>query len=134
PVRVLRRSPESGDDRHRVVYLPSCATRMFGADRHDDDEARSVMEITLTLLDRAGFAVVIPERVDRLCCGMAFRSKGQFDEADHKGRELNRELLAASENGRYPILCDTSPCTLQMQEHLDDCLTLHEPVAFAHDH
>lgn len=134
PVRVLRRSPESGDERPRVVYLPSCATRMFGADRRDGGEARSVMEIILTLLERAGFAVVIPERVDRLCCGMAFRSKGQFDEADHKGRELNRELLAASENGRHPILCDTSPCTLQMQEHLDDCLTLHEPVAFAHDH
>ncbi|MDY7117823.1 FAD-binding and (Fe-S)-binding domain-containing protein [Halomonas sp. SSL-5] len=134
PVRVLRRSPETGDDRPRVVYLPSCATRMFGADRRDGGESRSVMEITLALLERAGFAVVIPERVDRLCCGMAFRSKGQFDEADHKGRELNRELLAASENGRHPILCDTSPCTLQMQEHLDGCLTLHEPVAFAHDH
>ncbi|MFP4137252.1 MAG: FAD-binding and (Fe-S)-binding domain-containing protein [Halomonas sp.] len=134
PVRVLRRSPGTGDDRPRVVYLPSCATRMFGADRRDEGETRSVMEITLALLDRAGFAVVIPERVDGLCCGMAFRSKGQFDEADHKGRELNRELLAASENGRYPILCDTSPCTLQLQEHLDDCLTLHEPVAFAHDY
>ncbi|MEQ5803332.1 FAD-binding and (Fe-S)-binding domain-containing protein [Halomonas sp. H10-9-1] len=134
PVRVLRRSPESEGDRPRVVYLPSCATRMFGPDRRDDGESRSVMEITLALLERAGFAVVIPERVDGLCCGMAFRSKGQFDEADHKGRELNRELLVASENGRHPILCDTSPCTLQMQEHLDACLTLHEPVAFAHDH
>ncbi|MGM0914664.1 MAG: FAD-binding and (Fe-S)-binding domain-containing protein [Pseudomonadota bacterium] len=134
PVRVLRELPDAGGDRPRVVYLPSCATRMFGADRRDTGETRSVMEITLALLDRAGFAVVIPDRVDQLCCGMAFRSKGQFDEAEHKGRELNRELLAASENGRYPILCDTSPCTLQMQEHLDACLALHEPVTFAHDH
>lgn len=134
PVRVLGELPDASDDRPRVVYLPSCATRMFGADRRDAGESRSVMEITLALLDRAGFAVVIPERVDSLCCGMAFRSKGQFDEAEHKGRELNRELLAASENGRYPILCDTSPCTLQMQESLDACLALHEPVTFAHDH
>ncbi|MGE4535242.1 FAD-binding and (Fe-S)-binding domain-containing protein [Halomonas sp.] len=134
PVRVLKRHVDVEASRPRVVYLPSCATRMFGADRRDDGESRSVMEVTLALLERAGFAVVIPARVDSLCCGMAFRSKGQFDEADHKGRELNRELLAASENGRHPILCDTSPCTLQMQEHLDDCLVLQEPVAFAHDH
>ncbi|PMR69185.1 FAD-binding and (Fe-S)-binding domain-containing protein [Halomonas heilongjiangensis] len=134
PIRVLRRSATGGVARDKVVYLPSCATRVFGADHHDRGESRSVMEITLSLLDKAGYEVILPEMIGHLCCGMAFQSKGQFDEARHKARELNRELLVASQNGRYPVLSDTSPCTLQMQEHLDERLTLMEPVAFAHDH
>ncbi|MCG6658915.1 FAD-binding oxidoreductase [Halomonas campisalis] len=133
PVRVLKRAPSGAADRDKVVYLPSCATRIFGPS-HDDRESRSVMEITLALLDKAGFEVILPDMIGHLCCGMAFKSKGQYDQADHKARELNRELLAASQNGRYPVLCDTSPCTLQMQEHLDERLSLMEPVSFAHDH
>ncbi|PXX96221.1 FAD-binding and (Fe-S)-binding domain-containing protein [Halomonas sp. LBP4] len=133
PIRVLRLQASAGVARDKVVYLPSCATRVFGAG-HGDGESRSVMEITLSLLDKAGYEVILPEMIGHLCCGMAFQSKGQFDEAKHKARELNRELLVASQNGRYPVLSDTSPCTLQMQEHLDERLTLLEPVAFAHDH
>ena len=133
PIRVLKHAPEGAAGREKVVYLPSCATRIFGAS-HDDIESRSVMEITLALLDKAGYEVILPEMIGHLCCGMAFKSKGQYDEAAHKARELNRELLLASQNGRYPILCDTSPCTLQMQEHLDGRLSLMEPVSFAHDH
>ncbi|WP_225809710.1 FAD-binding and (Fe-S)-binding domain-containing protein [Halomonas lysinitropha] len=133
-IRVLE-SVTSGDaSRDKVVYLPSCATRIFGAAHDDKVEARSVMEITLALLDKAGYEVVLPEMIGHLCCGMAFQSKGQFEEAAHKGRELNRELLMASQNGRFPVLCDTSPCTLQMRKHLDERLEMLEPVAFAHDH
>ncbi|MDR9438477.1 MAG: FAD-binding and (Fe-S)-binding domain-containing protein [Halomonas sp.] len=134
PVRMLDHAPSGDASRDKVVYLPSCATRIFGADHDDEIERRSVMEITLALLDKAGFEVILPEMIGHLCCGMAFQSKGQFEEATHKGRELNRELLVASQNGRYPVLCDTSPCTLQMREHLDERLEMLEPVAFAHDH
>ncbi|MBS9405076.1 FAD-binding oxidoreductase [Halomonas sp. TRM85114] len=133
PIRVLKREADGEAGRDKVVYFPSCATRVFGAS-FDDAETRSVMEITLSLLDKAGFEVILPEMIGHLCCGMPFQSKGQFDEASHKARELNRELLIATQNGRYPVLCDTSPCTLQMQSHLDERLTLTEPVNFAHDH
>jgi len=133
PIRVLRQAA-AGQGHDKVVYLPSCATRVFGASRRDDEETRSAMEITLSLLDRAGFEVIIPEMVGHLCCGMAFNSKGQFEEATHKARELNRELLVASQNGRYPILMDTSPCVLHLQGRLDKRLEVSEPVAFAHDH
>lgn len=132
PVRVLEQPRRAKPGAPRVVYLPSCATRVFGRSR-DDDETRSVMEVTLSLLDKAGFDVILPESLGGQCCGMAFQSKGQFEEADRKAGELNAALLAASENGRYPVLCDTSPCTLRMQETLDACLALHEPVGFVHD-
>lgn len=135
PVRILeRRSGKTvGGKRDKVVYLPACATRVFGTSRGDDG-TDAVTRTTLALLEKAGYEVVIPAMIGHLCCGMAFQSRGYFDEADHKARELNRELLLASQNGRYPVLCDTSPCTLRMSERLDARLTVKDPVAFAHDH
>ena len=133
PIRLLKSASHRDDQRDKVVYLPSCATRIFGASR-DDAEKRSVMEITLAVLDKAGFEVIIPEMVGHLCCGMAFNSKGQFEEASHKAREVNRELLVASQNGRYPILMDTSPCLHHLTSRLDKRLAVSEPVLFAHDH
>ncbi|WP_111415402.1 FAD-binding and (Fe-S)-binding domain-containing protein [Billgrantia lactosivorans] len=132
-MRVLKRKTTGKALRDKVVYFPSCATRVFGAG-HGDSESRSIMEITLALLDKAGFEAIVPEMPGHLCCGMAFQSKGQFDEATHKARELNRELLVASQNGRYPILSDTSPCVLHMQGRLDERLSVQEPVSFAHDY
>ena len=64
---------------------------------------------------KAGFDVVYPERLDDLCCGQPFESKGLFEAADRKSAELEAALRDASENGRWPIVFDTSPCTYRMQ-------------------
>lgn len=135
PVRILERRAGKavGGPRDKVVYLPACATRVFGVSRGDEG-ADAVTRTTLALLEKAGYEVVIPAMIGHLCCGMAFQSRGYFDEADHKARELNRELLHASQNGRYPVLCDTSPCAQRMRERLDKRLQIQEPVAFAHDY
>lgn len=132
PIRMLHKVRQEGY-RDQVVYFPSCATRVFGADSRDAD-SRAAMDIVLRLLDKAGYDVVIPEMPGHLCCGMAFSSKGMDNEATHKARELNRELLVASQNGRLPILFDTSPCSLQILDHLDERLGVRDPVAFAHDY
>ncbi|WP_233440435.1 FAD-binding and (Fe-S)-binding domain-containing protein [Modicisalibacter coralii] len=128
-VRVIEQPRGSRGGAGKVVYFPSCATRVFGPTR-GDDEQRSVMAITLALLDKAGFEVIVPDALNDQCCGMAFQSKGQFETGERKAEQLNRTLLAASENGRHPVLCDTSPCTLRMTETLDARLSLHEPVGF----
>lgn len=133
PIRILHRKTASTGQRDQVVYFPSCATRVFGADKRDA-ESRAVMDVVLRLLDKAGYDVVIPEMSGHLCCGMAFSSKGMDNEATHKARELNRELLIASRNGQLPVLFDTSPCSLQIVEHLDERLEVRDPVAFAHDY
>ena len=91
------------------------------------------MELTLAVLRKAGYRVIVPPGINGLCCGMAFESKGLFEQADSKAEELGEVLLDASEGGRYPVLCDTSPCTLRMQTTLSDELDLHEPVTFIHD-
>ena len=87
---------------------------------------------TIKLLHRAGLSIRYPEKIHSLCCGMAFSSKGFRKQADKLQNELNAALLKVSENGRFPILCDMSPCLLHMRETLDKRLQLYEPVAFIH--
>jgi D-lactate dehydrogenase len=117
----------------QVVYFPSCISRTMGAPRGDSD-GRAIFEATLSLLGKADYDVIFPDALDSLCCGLAFDSKGFRDVADAKSEELERALEAASEGGRIPILCDTSPCLQRMRKMMDPKLLLLEPAEFIHDH
>ncbi len=112
-----------------MVYFPSCVARTLGASA-DYEERTGVTEKTIELLHRAGFAIRYPEDTRRLCCGRAFSNKGFRKQAALKEAELNAALLSASDGGRLPILCDTSPCLLHMRQTLDKRLRLYEPVGF----
>ena len=59
-----------------------------------------------------------------------FRSKRLIKQADKKSVELEDALTIASKGGKYPILCDTSPCVLRMREMMNDRLRIFEPVEF----
>jgi len=87
----------------------------------------------ISVLHKAGYNVVIPEGRDKLCCGMAFSSKGFRNEAQKKEQELNNALLKATRNGELPVVCDMSPCLLHMRETLDPRLKLYDQVEFIHD-
>ena len=121
------------DDQLKVVYFPACINRIFGVSI-DYLDKQSVTEKTITLLKRANCAIIYPESVKKLCCGMAFDSKGFKQQGMVKLKELEKALLEASENGKHPILCDMSPCLLRMQELMDKRLKLYEPVAFTLDY
>ena len=64
----------------------------------------------LSLLQKAGYEVIFPPKMEKLCCGTIWESKGMLDIADSKSTELEAALWEASEQGRYPVLCDQSPC------------------------
>lgn len=115
----------------KVVYFPSCISRSMGVAKNDLDQ-RALSEAMLSVLAKAGYEVIIPPNMNQLCCGMPWESKGFFETADKKSSELEKVLLAASEGGKYPILCDTSPCLYRMRRVMDS-LKLYEPVEFIHD-
>lgn len=117
----------------RVVYFPSCIGRTMGPGLAGADR-RSEVRITLDVLSRAGFRVIFPQEAEKLCCGMAFASKGLNEDAAAKAAELNEALLAATDHGKIPVLSETSPCLLHMRETLDSRLKLYEPVEFALEH
>ncbi len=123
PATHLTRRPET------VVYFSGCAGRMFGeADGSDD-----LPTVITRLLGKAGLEVRLPKEMNGLCCGQPFHSKGLFDTATAKARELEAALLDASEGGRLPILFDASPCTLRMRQHLQNRLAVQDFGEFAHD-
>ncbi|BBO67770.1 oxidoreductase [Desulfosarcina alkanivorans] len=125
------RSAGRGD--RAVVYFPACVSRTMGPDPGDPLDA-PLHEVTERVLRRAGYRVVYPERMDGLCCGLPFESKGFFAQADRKSRSLEAALLRASDNGRLPVLCDTSPCLERMRRTFGPRLTLFEPVEFTACH
>lgn len=116
----------------KVVYFPSCISRSMGPARNDKDQ-RPLSEVMLSILAKAGYEVIYPPYIEKLCCGMPWESKGFFDIADQKSDELEKVLLKASENGKYPILCDTSPCLYRMKRAFKSGIELHDSIEFTHD-
>ena len=126
PQPAGRATAVSGD---KVVYFPTCSGRMFGADTPEAALSATVIRV----LERAGYAPIVPDGVDALCCGQSFASKGMADEADQKSAELEAVLRRASDNGRYPIVLDASACSLRMKTFLAERLPVFDIVEFAHD-
>ena len=81
------------------------------------------------LFNKAGYQVIFPEDMDALCCGTIWESKGMPDIADRKLEQLEKALLKASEGGRYPVVCDQSPCLHRMKQHMKG-LNLYESAEF----
>ena len=112
----------------RVVYFPSCINQTMGTAKHDPDQT-PLMQKTVQLLEKAGYEVIFPENMSKLCCGTIWESKGMPELADQKSAELERALLKASDNGMYPVLCDQSPCLYRMR-HTIKGVDMYEPVEF----
>ena len=91
--------------------------------------AQPLVNKMLTLLQKAGYEVIFPREMDKLCCGTIWESKGMPDIADRKAAELETALWKASEQGRYPVLCDQSPCLHRMRETISR-MKLYEPAEF----
>jgi D-lactate dehydrogenase len=123
-------APVNHANPNKVVYFPSCASRSMSGPARDETERRDLPQVTIALLAKAGYEIIYPDRLDHLCCGQAFESKGFLDIADKKSTELSAALLAASSEGEIPILCDTSPCLYRMKATVDARLKLYEPIEF----
>ncbi len=124
---------ESMPAERKVVYFPSCINRTMGVTPEKGVKSSPLVEVMTSLCQKAGFEVIFPENMDGLCCGMIWESKGMPDIADRKTAELESALLKASDNGRYPVLCDQSPCLHRMRQHIK-ALKLHEPAEFILDY
>ncbi|GAB2506230.1 FAD-binding and (Fe-S)-binding domain-containing protein [Microbulbifer agarilyticus] len=123
-------APQENSQR-QVVYLPSCVTRTMGPAK-DAKEQTGLFDKTVGLLRKAGYQVIIPDGIDKQCCGMPFESKGMFTQADQKASESVEMLKLASNNGQLPIYCDTSPCTNRLKSYQQAGLDIYEPVEFIH--
>ncbi len=118
--RALRPGPASpkvaAQGGERVVYFPSCATRMFGAPTRENGMLPAT-DAMVALLQRAGFDPVVPPHADGDCCGQPFLSKGFPEEAERVGAPTRAKLDTLAEAGRYKVVTDASTCAKHMKEH-----------------
>jgi D-lactate dehydrogenase len=112
----------------KVVYFPSCINQTMGLSKKSPFKHALVDEI-IQLMAKAGYEVIFPEGMERMCCGQIWESKGMLDIADRKSAELEAALWKASEQGKYPVLCAQSPCLHRMKKVMHK-LDLYEPAEF----
>jgi D-lactate dehydrogenase len=140
----MQRSERPGVDapsgQPRVVYIPACVTRMIGV---GPDKADSPIDALLSVARKVGIGVVMPEKLQGVCCGQLFSSKGYAAAFQYTANKLVAQLWELTEQGRIPVVTDVSSCTytfLHCREQLDadnrsryDAMTLMDSVDFLHD-
>ncbi len=125
--------PHTSNNEHqssdlKVVYFPSCINQTMGQSRHGG-KIHDLVDEVIQLMAKAGYEVIFPEGMERMCCGQIWESKGMLDIADRKSAELEAALWKASEEGRYPVLCAQSPCLHRMKKVMHQ-FKLYEPAEF----
>ena len=135
PSPSKKRGPESpspsGEGRgkaSKVVYFPSCINQTMGLSKHGG-KLHDLVDEVIQLMAKAGYEVIFPEGMERMCCGQIWESKGMLDIADRKSAELEAALWKASEEGKYPVLCAQSPCLHRMRKVMHK-KKLYEPAEF----
>ena len=112
----------------KVVYFPSCINQTMGLEKKSPHELPLINKMA-SLLHKSGYEIIFPKGMDKLCCGTIWESKGMPEVADQKVKELEEALWEASEQGKYPVLCDQSPCLHRMRECIKK-MKLYEPAEF----
>ena len=125
-----------------AVYFPACISRMMGRLPGEPRE-RSLMEVVLELGRRAGVPLYIPEDVAGTCCGTPFSSKGLSSAHEIAVNHAVERFWVWSEQGRLPIVVDTSPCTYgfrnargylsEENQQRFDKITFLDSIEFVHD-
>ncbi len=134
-LKITQLSVNENSER-KVVYYPSCINRSMGTAKGYEKEDLALTQKTEELLKRAGFGIIYPEGINNLCCGMAFSSKGLKEEGVRKSQELEDALYKASEQGKFPILYDMSPCFYTSHENFKkyENMKIYDPIEFMSDY
>jgi D-lactate dehydrogenase len=124
------------------IYFPSCISRQLGQPKSDG--YRSLAEAIVTVAQRANINVYVPDRVMGHCCGMPFTSKGYQQAYQATLHKTLQQMWTWSEQGKYPIVIDTTSCTYTLRTCSDDLsekdkeiwnqLTILDGIEFLHDY
>jgi D-lactate dehydrogenase len=93
-----------------AIYVPSCLSRTMGAMPGEPDDL-SIVDALVRVAARAGRPVHVPHDVVGTCCGVPFSSKGYDAGHEVLVNDAIERFWGWSDEGRLPIVIDTSPCT-----------------------
>ena len=125
---AAKKATPTTDSPDKVVYFPSCLNQTMGTDKASKG-MKPLAEEMVELMQKAGYQVIFPKDMDSLCCGTIWESKGLPEIAVKKTRQLEEALWEASEYGKWPVICDQSPCLHRMKQHITK-VQLYESAEF----
>ena len=125
---AAKKATPTTDSTDKVVYFPSCLNQTMGTDKASKG-MKPLAEEMVELMQKAGYQVIFPKNMDSLCCGTIWESKGLPEIAVKKTRQLEEALWEASEYGKWPVICDQSPCLHRMKQHITK-VQLYESAEF----
>jgi D-lactate dehydrogenase len=100
----------------QAVYFPACVNAMFGPDAADEP---SVVDAFLTLCERAGVDVRVPDDLAGSCCGTPWHSKGMQSGHRVMAQRMISRLRMWTDDGAIPVVMDASSCTHGLAELVD---------------
>lgn len=101
------RADESSSRTPDAVYFQACVGSMFGPGGTHEGVASAFT----SLARKAGVVITQPERIDALCCGTPWKSKGMLAGYDSMATRTAELLWNSSHHGDLPIVCDNSSCS-----------------------
>ncbi|WP_030273232.1 MULTISPECIES: FAD-binding and (Fe-S)-binding domain-containing protein [Micromonospora] len=108
------RRPHPADDPD-AVFVPSCLGTLFAPAQGGTGVAAAL----LTLAERAGVRLLVPDGIGDLCCGTPWSSKGLADGYRAVRDRVPPVLRAASRDGALPVVSDAASCTEGFERLLD---------------
>lgn len=129
----------TGKDAKTVVYFPTCISRMMGG-----GDKKNVPDTFLSVSEKAGIGVIIPQGIESMCCGQMFSSKGYSKAYIAKANETVERLWNLTHGGKVPVVLDVTSCSHTLQQCrpvLDennrqryDQLSIIDSIDYLHDH
>lgn len=83
---------------------------------HYPGKEKSIMDVFMSICEKAGIAVTVLQDINGTCCGQIFSSKGFSDAYRYTANKLMAQLWASSAEGVYPIVMDVSSCTFTLKK------------------
>jgi D-lactate dehydrogenase len=76
---------------------------------------KGIIETFLDVSEKAGVRLMIPDNVQRTCCGQIFSSKGYSKAYEFTSNETIQKIWEWTDAGRLPLVLDVTSCTHTLQ-------------------
>lgn len=123
-----------------VVYFPACISRAMGEPVRGQ---KGVMQTFMDVSAKARINVIIPQDVQKNCCGQIYSSKGFKDAYHYSANTTINKLWEVTANGKLPVVLDVTSCTQTLTHCRDvltddnkakfDRLTIIDSITYIHD-